>query len=66
MSKVSGCCHREIIKRHGMEYPLGGSTWGQSYTYDACSCCGNEVYDYVKTCDDCGEVVCDCVERKAG
>lgn len=60
MSHVSPCCHREIIVRTQLEYPLGGNTWSIPYKYDACAGCGNEVEEYVNSCEECGEVGCKC------
>lgn len=60
MNKVSHCCHREIIARIHLEYPLGGSRWSIPYKYDACAGCGNEVEEYVDVCEECGEVGCSC------
>jgi hypothetical protein len=54
---VSDCCHAEIETRKGVEYPLGGSTWGIRYKYEACIKCG-EACDKVEACEVCGEVGC--------
>ena len=59
MNRVSPCCHREIIVRTHLEYPLGGNTWSITYKYDACAGCGNEVEEYVDVCEECGEVRCE-------
>ncbi|CAM4100855.1 hypothetical protein PAAL109150_09990 [Paenibacillus alkaliterrae] len=60
MNHISPCCHKEIIVRTHVEFPLGGRTWGMSYKYDACAGCGNEVEEYVHACEECGEVRCEC------
>lgn len=57
MSVVSECCNKEIIVCRGREFPLGGSTWGQSYKYDACAGCGMETTP-VDACEECGVVGC--------
>lgn len=61
MNHISPCCHEEIIVRTFVEYHDGGSRWGTNYKYDACSCCGNEVLEYVEVCETCGDMKCECL-----
>lgn len=63
MNKVSHCCHREIIARIHLEYPLGGSRWSIPYKYDACAGCGIEVEDYIDVCEICGDGWCECEKK---
>lgn len=63
MNQVSACCHKEIIVRTYLEFPLGGNRWSMSYKADTCSGCGNEIYEYVEACEECGDVGCDCGKK---
>lgn len=56
MNLLSACCHKEIIVRHGVDCPLGG-TFGKPYKYDACIGCGQECSP-VEACEHCGTVGC--------
>ena len=51
---VSGCCHREIISTTKLEYPLGGTTWYESYKVDVCEGCGLEVDEPLAVTECCG------------
>lgn len=54
---VSECCHRTVVVGSFKEFPLGGSTWYQSFKVDVCECCGKEC-DEVEACEVCGVVGC--------
>lgn len=56
---VSGCCHAEIIVRHGVEHPFPNSPYGIPYKYDACGACGLEIQGYAYVCSCCGVVGCE-------
>ena len=58
LNQVSSCCHRPIVVSQRMEYPLGGTTWGQAYKVDLCECCGKEA-EPVNECGICGVVGCE-------
>lgn len=49
---LSICCKSEVIRRHDREYPLGGAKWGIDYSYDACSSCGEAVFETVEEDED--------------
>jgi hypothetical protein len=66
MNAVSSCCHRGIVAGHRKEFPLGGSTWYQTYKVDICDCCGMEVEEIAYACGICGVVGCSGSCEKVG
>lgn len=57
---LSRCCHREIITTNTREYPLGGSTFFQTFKVDVCECCGLEIDEPLEVTECCGEEQCTC------
>lgn len=63
MSKfVSACCLKDIISTTKLEYPLGGTTWYESYKVDVCDGCGLEIDEPLEVTECCGEESCSCPE----
>lgn len=60
MNFLSACCMREIITTNTREYPLGGSTFFQTFKIDVCSGCGLEIDEPVAVTECCGEISCEC------
>lgn len=54
---VSDCCERMTVQSTKHEYPLGGTTWFQSFKVTTCTGCGQEC-EHVEACENCGEVGC--------
>lgn len=55
MNLLTKCCKAPITKLFGTEYPLGGRTYGQSWSVPACECCKDEHPETFAACDCCGE-----------
>lgn len=60
MISVSGCCLKPIVVGNRREYPLGGSTWYETYKVDICEGCGKEVEEPVLVFECCGTEICSC------
>lgn len=57
MNPVSECCHKEIVTKHGREFPIAGVPWGIPTKEPVCIGCGMETSP-VYACGICGTVGC--------
>lgn len=52
---VSDCCHAGTFRRIEWDFPLGGTTYGYTYGFEACEVCGEEC-GQLQACEGCGEI----------
>lgn len=62
MNQISECCRASIGTGTKLEYPLGGSTWYESFEVTYCESCGMEDVVILEVTECCGEVTCTCIE----